>query len=244
MNSPFPNSNYSVSLANGHVVLPDPIRRIRKYCELEVYDGFDDCTVPDNVISIHDIETSRRIFSMFDQYGFNESAHVLSSDVIRKSLSVIPNWDITAISDNEWIEVKGDLRLLFGAFLAIDHVGLAKAGKIIHIKRPKLVPILDSYVVNLLTGLNPANVYPKTSLLSLGMHALEIARNDIIRNREFYHENAELNGQRIPIGGARAYDILCWTHWKWNVKNMRTTTRWKKTDTGYVQVKDYVGDLD
>jgi hypothetical protein len=209
-----------------------------------VYEGFDDCTVPDNVITTCDIETSKRIFSMFDQHGYGESARVLSSNDIRNALGVIPNWDLAAISDSEWISVKKDLRLLFGCFLAISHVGLAKAGKIIHIKRPKLVPILDSYVVNLLTGVNPANVYSKSSLLSLGMHALEIARNDIIRNRDFFNENTGLNGLRIPISSARTYDILCWTHWKWEVKSIRTTTRWKKTDHGYVQVRDYVGDLD
>ena len=241
-NNPISDVN-TVKLLGGRIIIPIADKRLLQYSKHEVYVGFDDCTSVNDVVTLDDIEASKRIFSMIDQHGYGESAEILSSAQIRSWLEKVPDADIAQITDAEWASIKKDIRGLLASFLSISHVGLAKGGKIIHLKRPHLVPILDSYVVNLLTGVNPGNVYSKSSLLNLGMHALEIARDDIRNNPTFFSsENKMISDLPIPISFARIYDILCWTHWKWDLKELRKTTRWIRTANGYRRKDGYLED--
>jgi len=67
--------------------------------------------------------------------------------------AIDPSWRLLDLSDAEWKEAQVADRL--GAALAEmvgDHRGLSVATKLLHLKRPALVPILDSLVVDQLGG--------------------------------------------------------------------------------------------
>ena len=67
--------------------------------------------------------------------------------------AVDPSWALFDLSDGEW--VKAHVADRVGAALAEmvgDHRGLSVATKLLHLKRPALVPILDSLVVDQLGG--------------------------------------------------------------------------------------------
>jgi len=161
-----------ISLCGGRVVFPNPEARICEYCDLEVYYGYDDLHSIDNTITRQDIEATKRLQSMIDRYGQQESSSILSSSEIPVILSRIPNLDL---ADVQWQDVKRDIEKLLGVFFRIDGVGLAKTVKILHLKRPNLFPILDSYVVEFLR--ESLTNTPKRGLAELGLRALDLARN-------------------------------------------------------------------
>jgi hypothetical protein len=227
-----------ISLSGGRVLFHHPEERIREYCDLEVYHGYDDLHSIDNTITTQDIEATKRIFSMIDQHGYSESTAILSSQEIPIRLAKIPDAELAEISDLDWGKMRANIISLFNAFHEIKYVGLAKAGKILHLKRPHLFPILDSYVVKFLTEENASNVSNPQSLTNLGMRTLDIAREDVIQNiTNFKWLQHSIDDLPIPLTIVRMYDILCWTTWKWDVLGIRQTTRWVPTASGYVQRK-------
>jgi len=230
-----------ISLSSGRVLFPCPEERIREYCELEVYHGYDDLHSVDNRITKRDIEASKRIFSMIDQHGHSESVAILNSPEIPARLSKIPDVELGEISDLDWGEIRARIISLFDAFHEIKYVGIAKTAKILHLKRPHLFPILDSYVVELLTEENPSNVSNQHSFTDTGMRTLDIARKDIIQNiTEFRKVQRSLFDLPISLTMVRMYDILCWTTWKWDVLGKRQTTRWIPMDSDYVKQIGFV----
>ena len=99
------------------------------------------------------------------------------------------------------------LRELFDAFAGIRGVGLSKATKALHRKRPALIPMLDSVVQKYLADNDPGAQAP------FGERALELIRgykNDLDLNR------AALSTLRCEIGRSRdlsevrILDLLIW----------------------------------
>lgn len=79
-----------------------PESRIREYCAIEIYRGYDDRHNINDVISQKDIDAANNLYAMIDRYGNNESKRLLSrSERISKSLSKVPNKDIFATSQKE-----------------------------------------------------------------------------------------------------------------------------------------------
>lgn len=229
-----------ITLAGGKLLFPYSEERIREYCELEVYYGYDDFHSIDNTITKRDIEATKRIFSTIDQYGHSESISILNSTEIPAVLSKIPDLELGEVSDSNWRKMKEDIASLFNAFHEINYVGLAKTAKILHLKRPHLFPILDSYVVEFLTGVKRSDLSTNRSLTSLGVHALEIARKDITQEIiRFKQLQRALYDLSIPLTIVRMYDILCWTTWKWDVLGKRQTTKWIPTSSGYIRQTGY-----
>jgi hypothetical protein len=229
-----------ISLSNGRLLFPYPEERIREYCELEVYRGYDDFHSIDNTITRKDIEATKRIFSMIDQHGHSESISILNSPAIPRLLSRVPDKEIGDIPDPDWHTIRENIASLFDVFHDIDHVGLAKTAKILHLKRPRLFPILDSYVVEFLTGTKLSDVSHGHSLTDLGMRALEIARKDMIGNLAGFKQLQQVLGDLpISLTIARMYDILCWTTWKWDILGNRKTTRWVPAGSGFNRETGY-----
>jgi len=223
-----------IYLSNGRLLFPCPEDRIREYCRLEVYHGYDDFHSVSNVISRKDIEATKRIFSMIDQHGHSESTSILSSTAITSALSAVPDKELGRIADEEWRAIRESIGSLFDAFHSIDYVGLAKTAKILHLKRPNLFPILDSYVVEFLTGTRLSDVSSRHALTDTGVRTMEIVRKDIVRNFQSFRQLKEaLMDLPIPLTVARMYDILCWTTWKWDILGIRQTTKWVQTDSGF-----------
>jgi hypothetical protein len=121
------------------------------------------------------------------------------------------------LSEEEWEHVKAAVRPLLAEFLTIPKVKLAKTMKILHLKRPHLFPILDSFVVKFLTGNDlKDNSFSEDELLQVAINAFETARNDIVTNRTAFSElGTRLSDLPTQLTAVRIYGILCWTQEKW-----------------------------
>ncbi|MFN8630053.1 MAG: DUF6308 family protein [Chloroflexota bacterium] len=73
----------------------------------------------------------------------------LDADVLPELVAIDPAWDLFASPESEvsWDEMAPALTALFAA---VRHhgIGFAVATKVLHIKRPKAIPVMDSVVVD------------------------------------------------------------------------------------------------
>lgn len=201
------------------IIFRDPALRIREYCAVEIYHGYDDKhNVSDN-LSQGDITAANELAAMIDRYDKTESSRLLSHDrSISNLLSPIPNTDIFAFTDEEWLKLRRNIRKLLAEFLSIKGIGLAKATKILHLKRPNLFPVVDSFVIKFLLGTDISG-FEKSRQLDIGLKALDKAR-EIITNQKFEFEELAEQTSDLPIAltPVRMFDILCWTTEKWDIR--------------------------
>lgn len=205
------------------IVFEDPQSRIRQYCEIEEYRGYDDKHNINDVISQEDIEAANNLYAMINRYDDTESRRLLSrSRRIREILTKIPNRNISDIAPKEWSEVRNDVRDLLEEILLVSGIGLAKATKILHLKRPNLFPILDSFVIKLLLNTDISDV-EKDLQLGIGLQALERTK-EIMTEQEAAFNELVNQVQDLPISltPVRLFDILCWTAEKWDVRRNLT----------------------
>jgi len=96
---------------------------------------------------------------------------------------------------------------LFDAFAGIRGVGLSKATKTLHRKRPALIPMLDSVVQKYLADDDPGAKTP------FGERALELVRgykNDLDRNRAALSRLRREIGRTRELSEVRILDLLIW----------------------------------
>ena len=223
-----------VTLAGGSICFPWPERRVREYCSLEAYRGYDDFHSVDCVVSPRDIDASRRLHPDKVRFG-NESQFVVNSRGIQRALGRVPDAEIDVLSDDEWAGLREACGTLLGEFTAIPGVGLAKAGKVLHLKRPHLFPAMDSFVIELLTG---APTAPKGKQVELGLKTMDTVRADIRANAPAYFTlQQRLADLPIPLTRVRMHDILCWSYWKWDRLRNLLTVRWEPSGLSIKQVK-------
>ena len=103
------------------------------------------------------------------------------------------------------------LTRLFDAFSDIRGVGFSKMTKALHLKRPALIPMLDSVVQEYLTTDDPATSSPE----SFGARAIALVRSykrDLDRNRSALDElKRELATRDYPLTEVRILDLLIWS---------------------------------
>jgi len=208
------------------VGLEDPESRIREYCRVEIYSGYDDKHSVNNDISQEDIQNANNLYAMIDRFDNTESIRLLNnSERISKLLSEIPDLEISDISNKDWPEIKNRVGDLFREFLSLRGYGLAKTTKILHLKRPKLIGVFDSLVVNFLLKTDISGM-SKSRQLELGLEALELSREIIGKQKEEFQKLAQqTNDLQIPLSFVRMLDILCWTTEKWVVRGNRHAPR-------------------
>ena len=201
------------------IIFENPFSRIEEYTEIEVYDGYDNMHNINNEISKRDLDTANELYAMIDRYDKGESRRLLMrSSSISNLLSAIPDTSLLTIADQEWFRFRSNIRKLLAKFLSIKGIGLAKATKILHLKRPSLFPVLDSYVINFLIQINIADVEKKNQL-DIGLQALEKARRIMMEQRlEFEKLSEQTRNLQILLTPVRIFDILCWTAEKWDIR--------------------------
>lgn len=99
------------------------------------------------------------------------------------------------------------LRELFDAFAGIRGVGLSKATKALHRKRPALIPMLDSVVQKYLADDDPGAHAP------FGERAVELVRgykSDLDRNRTALSTLRRELGRDHDLSEIRILDLLIW----------------------------------
>ena len=201
------------------VVFSDPESRIREYCEIEIYQGYDDKHSIDNIITKRDIDVANNIYAMIGRYDKDENKRLLRhSKSITRFLNSIPNVDIHDVVDSEWPRLRRRIEELLIEFLSIKGIGLSKATKILHLKRPNLIPVLDSHVINFLLGINISDI-EKRRQVDRGLQALDRIRKTIINQRSAFEKLAEeTRDLPIQLTIIRLFDILCWTAEKWDIR--------------------------
>lgn len=209
----------TIRLSNG-VVFSHPLERIREYCDIEVYrdigyrGGYDDHHNVTDIVTAEDLEAADNLYANLSSM---DRRRILGDPAIPSKLAAVKDAELREMPDGEWEGVKATVRPLFAEFLSIPNVKLAKTMKVLHLKRPHLLPVLDSFVVWFLTGNDVANnPFSEEELLQIGMASLEAARTDIVSNRTAFLElQALLSDLPTPLTTVRLYDILCWTQEKW-----------------------------
>ena len=214
----------TVLLSNG-TRFERPEERIREYCEVEVYrdrnyaGGYDDRHNVNDSIAREDLESANNLYAGIRRIDFRK---ILVDPEIPQRLSALRDEKLEATTDEEWGSTRELIRPLVSAFLSMHAIDLAKTMKILHLKRPHLLPVLDSYVVKFVTGNDvEVNRFSKGELLQIGLDALDIVRADLIKNRSAFEVlQARLVDLPAPLTVVRLYGILCWTQEKWvNRKN-------------------------
>jgi hypothetical protein len=153
---------------------------------------------------------------MIDLYDPTESSRIVGAMRLERALAAVPDVDLADLDEQAWASLAPKLRLLLGQFLSIRGVGLAKATKILHLKRPSLFPVLDSFVARFLSGIDLNNHSDKRRLVELGLHLMNVTREDLRRNRaQFRRLGEQLRDMPIKLTPVRMYDVLCWTQEKW-----------------------------
>jgi hypothetical protein len=103
------------------------------------------------------------------------------------------------------------LTRLFDAFADIRGVGFSKMTKALHVKRPALIPILDSVVQAYLTRDDPQTRSPG----AFGERATTLVRSykrDLDRNRSVLREiQGELERDGYRLTEVRILDLLIWS---------------------------------
>lgn len=202
------------------IVFEDPQSRIREYCEIEVCHGYDDRhSIDDNITQV-DIDAANELYAMIDVYDKGESKRLLKCSITANLLSTIPNIDIYAVPRKEWLTFRTKIKELLTELLSIEGIGLAKATKVLHLKRPNLIPILDSFIIRFLLDVDISDVN-KSSQVKIGIQALDRIRQIMIKQRVALEELVEQT-RDLPIllTPLRLCDILCWTAEKWDIRGI------------------------
>lgn len=130
-------------------------------------------------------------------------------DTIEDALRRIPGDASLAGKDEEipW-DALGDL---YKATARISGVGLAKATKALHKKRPHLIPLLDSFVAGYLRSVDEVPL-----LGDLGDQALALTRSykvDLDANLDtLLHVQLDLNEQGYALSLCRILDLYTWAY--------------------------------
>lgn len=192
-----------------------PEDRVREYCRVEIPSGYDNCHEVNNTITSKNISAANRLSARISKVV---AERIIQSENVRNALAVIDNRDIGEINKEEWSVYKEKLYNLLTSFCSIKGVGIAVATKILHLKRPKLIPILDSFVVKFLLEID-TQVMNKSYFPEVGIKCIEVIREDIRRDLEAFTRLQErLSNLPIPLSKVRLWDILAWSTEKWDIR--------------------------
>jgi hypothetical protein len=209
----------SIFLAGGHQI-SNPEDRVREYVEIEVYFGYDDRHSVSDEIKPDDIRAANRLYA---RVGSVPAEAFITSARVHETLGAVQDEELDAIPDSRWAETRTAIAELFGAAIELRGIGLAVASKVLHLKRPHLIPILDSFVVRLLDGAKLERIDKKGQLVDIGLRTLDIIRSDMHRQQKAFAElQASLCDLPLPLTRVRLFDILCWSTEKWDVRGDTT----------------------
>jgi pentatricopeptide repeat protein len=131
--------------------------------------------------------------------------------------------DLFSLNEAETLElIDGPLRELITSLAEVKGVDVAMASKILHLKRPALVPILDRYVYSFYSYIYHAG--KKARNVETAVRLLKEMRDDGLVNLNVLTAlaehmsdaaNAKLPpGRKVALTPARALDRVIWRHIK------------------------------
>jgi hypothetical protein len=199
-------------LSGSVLVFDDPAPLIRLFVGPDGTDGYDDWArrSPRDHLVAEDV-------TVLNTYARARSGHVhwqaLLADRAPAWLADIdPRWDAATTSESTWKRagIEQKVGVAFEAMCG-PHRGLSVVSKMLHLKRPRLIPLLDALVVEQL-GLGVASrATPNVKAgyaarviahLAAQARANHVALADIQR---------ELQAEGIALSAIRLIDILVWS---------------------------------
>lgn len=138
--------------------------------------------------------------------------------------AVSPSWDLAELGDAEW---RGHAAPALEAALGVlmqKGRGVSVSTKMLHLKRPRLVPVLDSLVVEQLGAAMPST--PARAVALIG-HVREVAQ----QNRETLDRIIDyLGAQGVDRSAVRILDALLWGSHRdsWIAPLAPVIVRWRR----------------
>lgn len=124
--------------------------------------------------------------------------------VIGRSIAQMGDWDLLNMTNLEWQRRKEVIREVFGPLLGHPGIGVARLTKALHRKRPKLIPICDSVVLEA-TG---AELVNKADTMIGCMERLRVTgREQLSRLRDLRELSKQLHSEMTEL---RILELLYW----------------------------------
>jgi hypothetical protein len=199
------------TIAGGVLEFEDPAQLIRLFVKSDESIGYDrwaEHSPPDRVVE-QDIYVLNRF--MRARTGHSHWEAVLADPAPGWLHAISPRWDVVSTSERSWKnnQVSERLEAAFAA-LCGPYRGLSIVSKVLHLKRPRLVPLLDALVVEQLglpistSATGPAKARAAAQLID---HLAEQARANRVALIELQDELARDGINRSVV---RLMDILIW----------------------------------
>jgi hypothetical protein len=128
---------------------------------------------------------------------------------IEAALARIPR-DATLVTPDSEVPWDG-IRMLFEAMTGVEEVGLPRATKVLHKKRPALIPILDEVVMKYLRAAGHFARHPDPATDAI--HLIESYKSELDANATTYaHLRTELSNRGFVLTECRILDIFLWAY--------------------------------
>ena len=189
------------------LVIADPLLEALKFIETDgTYENYDVVTVDAADLTEADIRVANRIIA---RMGPTEVAAVLTRrDQVKAALADIPA--SATLADEEQAVPWDALGWLFASLEGLPGIGMARATKILHKKRPALIPILDEVVARYLVTVE-------------GPAGGRVAQRGLTLTRAYHRElhqslpaiacvRSELARRGIWLTECRLLDIYLWAY--------------------------------
>ena len=150
---------------------------------------------PDEIIEI-DIQAMKRL-GVARNLQRSVAEELLGNVIIQNAIGEISHeWYLFDLP-HDWAEMEVGSRVLsaINTIMDVHGAGLAVATKLLYLKRPKLIPICDSLIVQRLLGV-------KSSTPQVGMRCIECIRKIGIGNLDVLDAAIAHLQDRLPVGAA------------------------------------------
>ena len=199
-------------LSGSVLVFDDPAPLIRLFVGPDGVDGYDGWArkTPPNRLVAEDV-------TVLNTYARARSGHVrwqaLLEDRAPAWLAAIdPSWDSAMTDESEW-ERAGIGSKVEAAFAAMcgPYRGLSVASKMLHLKRPRLIPLLDALVVEQLGPSVPSGATPEVKAEYAARVIAHLAAQARANRAALVDLQGELRKEGIELSAIRLIDILLWS---------------------------------
>jgi hypothetical protein len=123
-----------------------------------------------------------------------------------------PGHYITEPHDRDWAAARGDEVVLDAIAACLQPgIGLAGATKVLHLKRPRLFPVLDSLVVQMM-GINVGDEMTRAQRIAVAQRVTAAIRREGRRNIDALRaiQGEVIDGGGISLTLVRILDICLW----------------------------------
>jgi len=199
-------------LSGSVLTFDDPAPLIRLFVGPDGIDGYDDWarrSPPDHLVA-EDV-------TVLNTYARARSGHVhwqalLDDQAPAWLANIDPGWDAAMTGESAW-ERAGIERRVEAAFEAMcgPHRGLSVVSKMLHLKRPRLIPLLDALVVEQLGLGVPSQATPEVKAGYAARVIAHLAAQARSNRAALVGLRRELGAEGIELSAIRLIDILVWS---------------------------------